>query len=38
MSALLAFVNTLAYDVERGRLLSQSMSKFPDLFKESEMG
>lgn len=31
-------VNTLAYDVERGRLLSQSMSKFPDLFKESEMG
>lgn len=31
-------VNTLAYDVERGKLLSQSMTKFPDVFKESEVG
>jgi type IV pilus assembly protein PilC len=31
-------INTLAYDVERGKLLSQSMMKFPDVFKESETG
>lgn len=31
-------VNTMAYDVERGKLLSLSMSKFPDVFKESEIG
>lgn len=31
-------VNTLAYDVERGRLVSQSMTKFPDVFPESEVG
>ena len=31
-------LNTLAYDVERGRLVSQSMAKFPDVFKESETG
>lgn len=31
-------INTLAYDVERGKLLSQSMTKFPDVFKESEIG
>jgi len=31
-------VNTLAYDVERGKVLSQSMAKFPDVFKESEVG
>lgn len=31
-------VNTLAYDVERGKLMSQSMAKFPDVFKESEVG
>ncbi len=31
-------INTLAYDVERGKLLSQSMTKFPDVFKEAEVG
>jgi len=31
-------INTLAYDVERGKLLSQSMAKFPDIFRESEIG
>lgn len=31
-------VNTLSYDVERGLKLSQSMAKFPDVFKESEVG
>lgn len=31
-------INTLAYDVERGKTLSTSMSKFPDVFKESEVG
>lgn len=31
-------INTLAYDVERGRLMSQSMAKFPDVFRESEVG
>ncbi len=31
-------VNTMAYDVERGKLLSLSMSKFPDVFQESEIG
>lgn len=31
-------INTLAYDVERGRVMSQSMTKFPDVFKESEVG
>lgn len=31
-------VNTMAYDVERGKLLSQSMTKFPDVFRDSEIG
>ena len=31
-------INTLSYDVERGKLLSQSMTKFPDVFKEAEVG
>lgn len=31
-------INTLAYDVERGKIMSQSMTKFPDVFKESEIG
>ncbi len=31
-------VNTLAYDVERGKQLSQSMAKFTDVFKDSEIG
>ncbi|QQR55398.1 type II secretion system F family protein [Candidatus Peregrinibacteria bacterium] len=31
-------INTLAYDVERGKLLSQSMTKFPDVFKDAEVG
>lgn len=31
-------VNTISYDVERGKLVSQSMAKFPDVFKESEVG
>lgn len=31
-------INTLAYDVERGKKISQSMTKFPDIFKESEVG
>lgn len=31
-------INTLAYDVERGKKMSQSMTKFPDVFKESEIG
>lgn len=31
-------INTLAYDVERGKKISQSMTKFPDIFKESEIG
>jgi type IV pilus assembly protein PilC len=31
-------LNTLAYDVERGKLVSQSMLKFPDVFKDSEVG
>lgn len=31
-------INTLAYDVERGKKISQSMTKFPDVFKESEVG
>ncbi len=31
-------INTLAYDVERGKLMSVSMQKFPDVFKESEIG
>lgn len=31
-------INTLAYDVERGRKLSESMARFPEVFKESEIG
>lgn len=31
-------VNTIAYDVERGKLVSQSMAKFPDVFQASEVG
>lgn len=31
-------INTLAYDVERGRLMTQSMNKFPDVFKDAEVG
>ncbi|MFT7184343.1 MAG: type IV pilus assembly protein PilC [Oceanicoccus sp.] len=31
-------VNTIAYDVERGKRASQSMTKFPDVFKDSEVG
>lgn len=31
-------INTLAYDVERGKLMSVSMQKFPDVFKDSEVG
>lgn len=31
-------LDTLAYDVERGKKLSESMNKFPDVFKESEVG
>lgn len=31
-------INTLAYDVERGKVMSQSMLKFPDVFKDSEVG
>ncbi|MBU0982157.1 type II secretion system F family protein [Patescibacteria group bacterium] len=31
-------VNTMAYDVERGSTMSKSMTKFPDVFKESEIG
>lgn len=31
-------INTMAYDVERGKKLSQSMTKFPDIFKEAEVG
>lgn len=31
-------INTLAYDVERGKVMSLSMQKFPDVFKESEVG
>lgn len=31
-------VNTLSYDVERGKTVSQSMTKFPDVFTESEIG
>jgi len=31
-------INTMAYDVERGRKMSQSMRKFPEIFGESEIG
>jgi len=31
-------INTIAYDVERGKRASQSMTKFPDVFKDSEVG
>lgn len=31
-------INTIAYDVERGKRASQSMTKFPDVFKSSEVG
>jgi len=31
-------INTLAYDVERGKVMSASMLKFPDVFKDSEVG
>lgn len=31
-------INTLAHDVERGKTLSQAMIKFPDVFKDSEVG
>ncbi len=31
-------INTLAFDVERGKKLSESMTKFPEIFKESEVG
>lgn len=31
-------VNTMAYDVERGKKMSQSMAKFPDVFLDSEIG
>ncbi len=31
-------INTIAYDVERGKRASQSMTKFPDVFKASEVG
>lgn len=31
-------INTMAYDIEHGRTLSQSMAKFPEVFKESEIG
>ena len=31
-------INTMAHDVERGKRLSQSMTKFPDVFKSAEVG
>ncbi|MBU1019022.1 MAG: type II secretion system F family protein [Patescibacteria group bacterium] len=31
-------INTLAYDVEHGKKLSDAMSKFPDVFTEAEVG
>lgn len=31
-------INTMAHDVERGKKMSQSMTKFPDVFKQSEIG
>lgn len=31
-------INTIAYDVERGKLVSQSMTKFPDVFADSDAG
>lgn len=31
-------INTLAYNVENGKNLSDAMSKFPDIFSESEIG
>ncbi len=31
-------INTMAHDVERGKKMSQSMTKFPDIFKEAEIG
>ncbi len=31
-------VNTMAYDVEHGKKLSDAMSKFPDVFSEAEVG
>lgn len=31
-------INTLAYNVENGKTLSDSLSKFPDIFNESEIG
>ncbi len=31
-------VNTMAYDVEHGKKLSDAMSKFPDVFDDSEIG
>jgi type IV pilus assembly protein PilC len=31
-------INTMAHDVERGKTLSQSMLKFPDVFQDSEVG
>lgn len=31
-------INTLSYDVEHGKKISQSMTKFPGTFKDSEIG
>jgi len=31
-------INTLAYDVERGKKLSDAMSRFPDIFTDAERG
>src|SRR3989339_1243985 len=31
-------VNSLAYDVEHGKKLSDAMSKFPDVFSDAEIG
>jgi type IV pilus assembly protein PilC len=31
-------INTMAHDVERGKTMSQSMTKFPDIFKAAEVG
>ncbi len=31
-------INTMQYDIEHGKTLSQSMAKFPGVFRESEVG
>ena len=31
-------INTMAHDVERGKTMSQSMTKFPEVFKAAEIG